>query len=459
MLLRLGKLLDEIDPDCGYDGWLRVGMAIYHETKGSEAGKDLFNTWSSLGTKYKSSIDIDDKWRTFRLDVPNPVTIGTLVKMVRDARAAYLGDDDYEFREDEVMEPADESEIETAGDNNPMAKYYLHDIEELERQAVEQKPILGSIALLGQATVLYAKQNTGKTLITLYLIIEGIRAGKFDPAKLIYINMDDNSEGLATKARLAEEYGFKMVADGHEGFESKKFRIAMDEMIENNTAKGVIVILDTLKKFVDTMDKRKSTDFAKVVRRFVLKGGTVIALSHANKHAGSDGKTIYSGTTDIIDDFDCGYTVTTISQDPDSDLKIVEFENIKRRGNVAISASYSYALRSDISYQELLLSVQEVDDLQVAQRKQKEETLSDAEIITAIESCIQDGIKSKMKLAGTAAERANVSKRSALKIIEKYTGDDPAIHKWTFGVRERGAKVYELLMRPAEPIEQDIVNL
>lgn len=53
------------------------------------------------------------------------------------------------------------------------------------------------------------------------------------------------------------------------------------------------------------MDNGKSSDFAKVIRQFSLKGGTVIALSHANKHPGADGRTVYSGTTDIVDDFDC----------------------------------------------------------------------------------------------------------------------------------------------------------
>jgi hypothetical protein len=32
------------------------------------------------------------------------------------------------------------------------------------------------------------------------------------------------------------------------------------------------------------------------------------------------------------------------------------------------------------------------------------------------------------------------SKRKVIKIIEKHTGDDPIIHKWTFKVKERGKK-------------------
>jgi hypothetical protein len=329
----------------------------------------------------------------------------------------------------------------------PVAQFPLAEVAQFELAL--KVLILGNIVLLGQATVIYAKQNTGKTLITLHLIIEGIKSGKFDPTKLIYINMDDDSNGLVAKAKIAAEYGFQMVADGHNGFEAKQFRVAMERMIETDSAHGFIVILDTLKKFVNTMDKGRSSDFAKIVRQFVLKGGTVIALSHANKYADSDGKTVYSGTTDIIDDFDCGYTLTTFSQEPDSGVKIVEFENIKKRGNVALTATYSYALEGDITYNELLMSVQEVNQHKLQSIKYEMGTKSDSEVIAAIETCISDGINTKMKLSEAAAERAKVSQRFALKIIEKYSGDDPSIHRWSFVVRERGAKVYVLLERPS----------
>jgi hypothetical protein len=452
-LPKIEALLNCIDSDCGYEDWLKVGMATYHETKGSDEGLALFDRWSRKGNKYKGIKEIEAKWRSFRPGVATPVTIGTLVMMAKNAGVDVStilnsGDDEFEICDFEVIDNDGEKTTKVADFNNPLAKYYLRDVAELEKNAVEQIAILGKIVLLGQSTVIYAKQNTGKTLITLSLIVDGIKAGNFDPSKLIYINMDDDSKGLAVKARLAEEYGFQMVADGHHGFEAKAFRTAMEKMIETGSAQGCIVILDTLKKFVNTMDKGKCSDFAKVVRQFVLKGGTVIALSHANKNPGNDGKPVYSGTTDIIDDFDCGYTLRTISQDPDKQVNIVEFENIKRRGNVALTAAYSYALECDVEYNELLLSVQEFDEKQLIPLKQSAEVTSDGEVIRAIESCIKERINTKMKLADEAAKRAKVSKRHALKIIEKYGADESALQKWHYEVREHGAKVYVLLERP-----------
>lgn len=86
--------------------------------------------------------------------------------------------------------------------------------------------------------------------------------------------------------------------------------------------------------------------------------------------------------------------------------------------------------------------------MQLVPLKQAEQLASDAEVMNAVIASIGKGVNTKMKLADAVAKRAGISKRSALQIIEKYTGDDPAQHQWTYSVRERGAKVYALLDRP-----------
>jgi hypothetical protein len=78
----LKALLDYVDPDSGYDDWLRVLMAIFYETGGSDGGLKLADAWSSRGKTYKGIKEITAKWKSFRLDHPNPVTIATLKRMV-----------------------------------------------------------------------------------------------------------------------------------------------------------------------------------------------------------------------------------------------------------------------------------------------------------------------------------------------------------------------------------------
>lgn|GEM_PF-569972 len=456
---KLNALLDHIDPDSGYEDWLHVLMAIYHETGGSDEGFALADAWSSRGVKYQGSRDIALKWSSFQGDIENPITIRTVMKIVEANGVDVISvldalDPAFEICETEVVHPIEEAPSVIG---NPLDKYSLTgQSDELEKKAGEEVCILGKIALSGQMTVFYASPNTGKTLLTLSLLIDGIQQKKVDSAKIYYLNMDDTSRGLVTKLHIAEEYGFHMLAEGHHGFQASKFLTIVKSLIENDQAQGVVIILDTLKKFVDLMNKGESSKFTAIMRGFVLKGGTVIALAHTNKNKGDNRRSIYAGTSDFVDDSDCAYIMDATPSE--SGETFVEFRNIKRRGNVVESAAYSYNSGSQISYIERLLTVLPQDVNQIASLRKAEEIRNDAEVISAVSVCIQEGIVSKMKLAEEVAKRAEISKRSALKMIEKYAGEDPVEHKWNYSKKAHGKHIYTLLAQGSQKEDQGFVD-
>ena len=460
-LANIFLLLAEIDPDCPHPDWVRVLMAVFHETAGSAEGLAMVDDWSSKGTKYRGTKDVEVQWRSFRLDVKKPVTMGTLIYMARAAGAdtrSIMQSSAHTSADASGEQPSDRAVTQRApGTVNPLTRFSLKDsLPDLEKQRVEQRLILGQVVLMGQANAFYAPPGTGKTLIFQYLIIESIKQDLIDPDKLYYINMDDNSNGLVEKVRLSVEYGFHMLADGHRYFEAKNFRIAMETMVQNNTASGVVVVIDTLKKFVNAMDKTESAQFTRLVRQFSLKGGTVIALSHTNKNPGPDGKLKYTGTTDIVDDFDCVYILHVIAEQPDTHLKVVEFNNIKRRGDVAATVAYSYSTERGLTYNELLTSVQEVDPDQLEPLKQAAELENAAPVIAAVEACIAAGVTTKMKMADAASKSAGVSNRIALQVIDKYTGEDASVHRWMYVSGARGSHVFSLLPQTPGPVTSHV---
>lgn len=463
----LRELLKYCDPN-EYGTWIRVGTALHHETGGSPEGMSMFDEWSRRGATYKGVREIEYKWKSFRQSVGQPATIGSLIHYAKEAGAdvaAILsgGNEEFALCETLVIYPEGDSreggaDVDASCGSNeisvepsPLDKFSLRDrLPEIESLAQTQVPIMGGLMVYGQAGVIYGEPNTGKTIITLHLLIEDIKAGLFVASNLYYLNMDDNSNGLIEKLRIAQEHGFHMLADGHQDFSDKVFREVLSSMVESGAAKGVIVVLDTLTKFVNTMDKLACRSFAKLVRQFVLKGGTVIALAHTNKNPGADGKPVYAGVTDIVNDFDCVYILATVTKQADSNQKVVEFSNRKRRGNNLLNESFGYALERSISYEALLLSVQKVDPDAVADLKAKEELIGDDHVIQAVKTCISGGITTKMNLAIEVAKVSSVSRRAALNIIEKYTGDDIAKHHWNFTVKERGAKDYSLISATSE---------
>lgn len=458
ILTRLRALVESIDPDCGYQDWLNSLMAIFHETGGSEEGFEIANSWSSKGKKYNGIEDLRRKWNSFRPDVNNPITIATLKKMIADSGKDWMeicwsAGPQFEDlgKETEIISPDGQLADSNCEYDNPLKKFsLLGKSSEIEKNVVAEVSILGQLALQGQLTVFYAAPNTGKTLITLSLLIDAIQQERVDSSKIYYLNVDDSSAGLIEKLRISEEYKFHILADGYEDFNGQEFLKYVIEMTENDQAHGVIIVLDTLKKFVNLMDKTQSSNFSRIIRKFALKGGTLIALAHTNKKLGSDGKPIYGGTSDIIDDFDCAYMIAPVKSQADSGIKIVEFENIKRRGNVIQNVGYNYCIKPDISYSQLLASVQQIDDAQLLPLKQAAEIQSDAEIIFVVIACINEGINTKMKLASAVSQRTGISRQSAINIIEKYTGTDPTLHRWCFSVHERGAKVFSVLNTAAK---------
>lgn len=316
---------------------------------------------------------------------------------------------------------------------------------ELERMIEEQRPFLGKVCLSGQASVWYAKPNTGKTLLTMHLMIDAVINGGIEPSNIYYIAADDSAHGLVEKLHIMEDYGINIVAPGHNGFETKTLAQTMRAMIVRDAAAGIYIVADTLKKFMSLMDKNEGRAFGELIRQFTMKGGTFLALAHTNKQRGSDGKLVYAGTSDIMEDFDCAYVIDELVGAGNGRERIVEFDCTKRRGNVAQSVAYSFTTDPDASYAGLLASVQEVDPATMDGLQRQVAIRSDAVIIAAIEAVILEGITTKMELARAVGAREGLGRQSVVGIIDKYTGKDPDAHKWDFSVGERGRKVFSML--------------
>ena len=69
-------LLGFVDPDCDYNQWVSVGMAIHHCLNGG--GIEHWDAWSSKGAKYCGYGKIQKHWHSFG-KTANPVGYGTLL--------------------------------------------------------------------------------------------------------------------------------------------------------------------------------------------------------------------------------------------------------------------------------------------------------------------------------------------------------------------------------------------
>jgi hypothetical protein len=319
----------------------------------------------------------------------------------------------------------------------------------MELQMLDDKFVLGLMALLGQSTIFYAKPNAGKTLLTIWLICEKIKSGELKGSDVFYINADDTHKGLVYKLKLAEEQGFHMLAPGYAGFKAEHLSEYLKKMIASDTARGKTLILDTSKKFTDPMSKDKSSQFGETVRQFVSFGGTVVALAHVNKHRNEEKKVIYAGTSNLVDDADCAYTLDIVNDDPATGLRTVVFENFKSRGDSIREAFYRYNYADGTPYHERLKSVVAVgeEERKEAEKAQRLATILERNqpAIETIKECIRENINQKTALVKEASDRSGISKKKITQVLLDHTGNSPSENEfWRVNVEEKNAHAFEL---------------
>ena len=269
------------------------------------------------------------------------------------------------------------------------------DSAQMKSQMLEDKFVLLGLAIAGQWTTFYASPNTGKTLITIAGLREQIDGGAISGADVFYVNADDSYNAAVTKTEIAEQFGMEMLIPNHNGFKAQSMLPLVKQLIKQQKARNKLIVLDTLKKFTDLMDKKTASEFGNLAREFISSGGTLICLAHTNKHKDADGKGIYAGTSDIVDDSDCVYVIDKIGVAELTGKHVVEFNNKKARGDVASVASYEYTRTPGQSYLQLLDSVTRIDSqaVEVVKRKaaQDKQLETDEELIDAIRECIGAG--------------------------------------------------------------------
>lgn len=82
-------LLQQLDPDMSREDWIRVGMALHHEYDGEEDGFDLWNEWSSYGSKYPGDEGLRTQWDSFTRRVSpgrKQITMATVKHMVKQSQ-------------------------------------------------------------------------------------------------------------------------------------------------------------------------------------------------------------------------------------------------------------------------------------------------------------------------------------------------------------------------------------
>ena len=106
----IAELLHHINPDSSYDEWVKVGMAVHHCLGGN--GFELWDEWSSKGSKYPGVEQLERHWHSFG-KTANPVGYGTLLHYAREG--GYVEDVTFEYTGEGIEsddDPLDTTDID-----------------------------------------------------------------------------------------------------------------------------------------------------------------------------------------------------------------------------------------------------------------------------------------------------------------------------------------------------------
>lgn len=241
---------------------------------------------------------------------------------------------------------------------------------ELEKMMIDSNPILGDFILKGQLSFIYGPPNVGKTIIMMALL-DGTKEN------VIYLNADDGIVGGKEKVELAQASGFMMILCGTDDSNDPRVIVeTIQQQLSTNQEyyKEKIVIFDTVKKFVNPLDKKSSALFLQVMRKITLSGGTIVLLGHTNKHRDNGDKLVFEGVGDWLSDMDCVYSLDFEFNEITYE-KVLIFENQKSRGVVPQVVSYKYYAGKDMeNYQDRVESVEQVSNDEAEHLQQQAKT-------------------------------------------------------------------------------------
>jgi hypothetical protein len=299
-------LLSDLDPSMGREGWVKVGMALHHETEGSDDGFELWDTWSADGHQYPGREALLFQWNSFSRRDPNrrPITMASVKKLSADARAERneppRSFDTLSRVVEEAREELNDAPVDPLAVGTPDGYGGKFPIYEDAAFADREPPLWTIKGVLPKADlgVLYGASGSGKSFVALDMamaIARGVdwRGRKVRQGRVLLI-VAEGGGGMSLRLRAYRD---------HHGLGKERLPVGIMHAIPNMldqddvaevitslaAAKGFdLIIIDTFAQVTAGANENSGEDMGKALRhcRAIRDAtGAMVLLVH---HSGKD---------------------------------------------------------------------------------------------------------------------------------------------------------------------------
>ena len=255
------NMLNALPNDLSYDDWVKVGMAVHHETKGDGFG--LWDEWSSTSPKYTSTEYSTERWVSFGINLGAPYTMVSLVRY-----AQGLGVDpgvDIDTASPDEFEALPELAKPSAG------HFGFYSLGDFAAQKTEITWLVKNFLPLATLGVLFGASGSGKSFLALDMCCSIARGVEWN--------------GLRTaKSRI-----LYVVAEGQRGFRQRVHAYAHQHAI-NPYNIDIVICSGGVPNLVDPVSVRKLMEDIKRFGPFALIVLDTFAqvTPGANENSGED---------------------------------------------------------------------------------------------------------------------------------------------------------------------------
>jgi len=297
--------------------------------------------------------------------------------------------------------------------------YQYETSDEMVKKLEDTVLIWGKFLYQGHFCVICSAPNAGKSTLA-RKIAKDLAAEGFEVA---YINVDASGSDIKAHHEESKKCGYRVIApDLHTGAGVADVTKGLEGLAKSGEDfSQLVLILDTLKKFVDVIQKGQAKKFYATLRSLTTKGATVLILSHTNKYNNSDGKPVFEGTGDLRADVDELVYLVSARADEDADL-IISATVDKRKSDAQKMSFKMIAQTREIEILE--------DFLDTGKMIQNQNNLwRDRPVIEWIEAKLRSGLGSmsmtdlqKEAVAGSVATKSQIRE-----ILFRYSDEKGAV--------------------------------